>query len=319
MGFSAHRVELARELGFLYFVRFVLFCSDAVNDFLGKNCPQLAGGVSFFALFSFFPLILAIISVGAFVRGSDADVSQLAAKIAAVVPVETEYIGERVQDVVDARGSLGIVSVVGLLWAASAAFGAVRKGINAAWGIKKTRPFLKERLIDFTLVLGAGVLMMVVLFIAPIFTFFEEITHAIAPEAKLATSAFWSLVTRLLAPFLSFVTFLLLYRFLPNTRVRLSDVWLGALVASAAFQGATWGFLWYVKTFPVYNVVYGSVGAIMALLTWVYVSAIILLFGAHLTSRYASFPTRIREEQGLRLLWTGLSRVRLRVVAIPAG
>ena len=52
-------------------------------------------------------------------------------------------------------------------------------------------------------------------------------------------------------------------------------------------------------------------------MTWVYVSATILLFGAHLTSRYASFPIRIREERGLKLLWTGLARVRLRVVAMP--
>jgi membrane protein len=87
------------------------------------------------------------------------------------------------------------------------------------------------------------------------------------------------------------------------------------LIASLAFDGVKWGFLWYVKTFPVYNVVYGSVGAVMALLTWVYVSAIILLFGALATSRYAGYSARVRDVQGLKLLWTGLSRVRLRVVA----
>jgi len=114
---------------------------------------------------------------------------------------------------------------------------------------------------------------------------------------------------------LGFLTFLVLYRFLPNTDVRLSDVWLGALGASAAFEGAKWGFVWYVTTFPVYNVVYGSVGAIMALLTWVYVSAIILLFGALVTSRYAAYADRVMEDNGLKLLWIGLSRVRLRVVA----
>ena len=303
----------------MYFVRFILFCSDAVNDFLRKNCPQFAGAISFYALFSFFPLVLAIISVTAFVRGSDADQTVLAQQIAEVIPVETDYIGDRVQDVVSARGPLGVVSVLGLLWAASAAFGAIRKGINAAWGISKTRPFLKERLIDITLVFGAGLMMIVVLFMTPIFALLRELIDSIAPEAELASDVFWGLAAQSLSTVMSFLSFVLLYRFLPNTKVQLSDVWLGALAAAVAFEGAKWGFVWYVNTFPVYNVVYGPIGAIMALLTWVYVSAMILLFGAHLTSRYASFPTRIREERGLKLLWTGLSRVRLRVVAMPAG
>ena len=299
----------------MYFVRFVLFCTDAVNDFLKKNCPYIAAAISFWALFSFFPLVLAIISVAGFLLGPRAEETELARDIAEVIPVSTEFIGETVQGVVRARAITGVASVFGLLWAATAAFGAIRKGINAAWGIRKTRPFLRERLMDFGLVLGAGLLIMAALFVTPIFAFFREITDAIAPEADIASDFFWSLAAQLLTPVLTFLTFLLLYRFIPNTKVCLTDVWPSALVAALAFDGAKWGFVWYVRTFPVYNVVYGSVGAIMALLTWVYVSAIILLSGALVTSRYAGYAARVREEQGLRLIWTGLSRVRLRVVA----
>ena len=299
----------------MYFVRFVLFCTDSVNDFLNKNCPHIAGAISFYALFSFFPLVLAIISVAGFVLGSEAEQTRLARDIAEVVPVSGEFVAETVEGVVSARLFTGIASILGLIWAASAAFGAIRKGINAAWGIKKTRPFLRERLMDFTLVLGAGLLMTFVLFLTPIFAFLREITDAIDPEGDVASDMFWTVAAQFLTSLVSFLSFLLLYRFLPNTKVRLGDVWLGALLASAAFEGAKWGFIWYVKTFPVYNVVYGAVGAIMALLTWVYVSAIILLFGALVTSRYATYPTRVRREQGFKLIWTGLTRVRLRVVA----
>ena len=299
----------------MYFVRFVLFCTDAVNDFLTKNCPYIAAAISFYTLFSFFPLVLAIISIAGFVLGPNAEETKLASDIAEVIPVSTEFIGETVRGVVRARAITGVASVFGLLWAATAAFGAMRKGINAAWGIRKTRPFFRERLMDFSLVLGAALLIFILLFVVPIIGYFREITEYIAPEADIASEFVWSQATRLIPPFLSFLTFLLLYRFLPNTKVRFNDVWLGALLASAAFDGAKWGFVWYLRTFPIYNVVYGSVGAIMALLTWVYVSAIILLSGALVTSRYAAYAARVGEEQGIRLLWTGLSRVRLRVVA----
>ena len=298
----------------MYFVRFVLFCADSVNDFLRKNCPYIAGAISFYALFSFFPLVLAIISILGYVYGG-VDETELATEIAEVIPVSTEFISSTVAGVVSARAITGVASILGLLWAASAAFGTIRKGINAAWGITKTRPFLRERLMDFTLVLGAGVLMMLILFATPIIASLREITATVAPEGDVAIDFFWGLAAQLLTPVLSFITFLLLYRFLPNTKVLFSDVWLGALVASAIFEGTKWGFVWYLTTFPVYNAVYGAVGAIMALLTWVYISAIILLFGALVTSRYASYPSRVRGEQGLKLILTGLTRVRVRVVA----
>lgn len=303
----------------MLFVRFVLFCTDTTNQFLTRNCAHISGAIAFYSLFSFFPLVLAVISIAGYVSGSDEQQATLAEGIGSVVPVSTEFVSETVQGVVSARAITGAASIVALLWASTAAFGAVRKGVNAAWGIRKTRPFLRERMMDLGLVIGAGVLLTGTLFITPILTFLEQISDTIAPEADPATDLFWGLVPQLLAPGLSFLAFLLLYRFLPNTKVRLADVWLGALLAAMAFQGATWGFVLYIKTFPIHNAVYGTVGAIMALLTWVYVSAIILLLGALVTSRYASYPYRVRGEQGIRLLWTGLTRVRLRVVAIPAA
>lgn len=300
----------------MYLVRFILFCIDAVNDFLGKNCPYVAGAIAFYTLFSLFPLILAIISVWGFLIGSDVEQTELARKIAEVIPVSTEYIVETVEGVASARAITGVASVLGLIWASSAAFGAIRKGINNAWGIRKTRPFLEERLIDFGLVIGAGLLMVALLFVTPILSFFREAAGYVAPDVNI--DFVFSLVSWVVSPVLSFIIFLTLYRFLPNTKVQFKDVWLGALVASMAFDGAKWGFLYYIRTFPVYNVVYGSVGAVMALLTWVYVSAIILLFGALATSRYQGLSAEVgRDVQGIRLLWTGLTRVRLRVVAMP--
>ena len=259
-------------------------------------------------------MVLAFISVAGFVVNSPEKQAELARDIASVIPVETEFIARTVEGVVSARAITGIAAIVGLLWAASAAFGAVRKGINAAWGIRKTRPFLRERLMDFTLVLGAGLLMMSLLLATPAIALAHDTIELLAPGTNYAED-FSSLAARLLTPLLSFLTFLLLYRFLPNTKVTLADVWIGALFASTAFEGAKWGFELYVKSVPIYGAVYGPIGAIMALLTWVYVSAIILLFGAHITSRYAAYAERVRDKQGLKLVWTGISRVRLRVVA----
>lgn len=301
----------------LYFVRFILFMTDAVNEFLSKNCPYIAGAISFYTLFSIFPLLLAVISVSGFVLGPTAEREQLAIDIAEVMPVSAQFISETMQGVVGARTITGIASGFGILWTSTAAFGAMRKGVNAAWGVKQTRPFIRERLIDFALTFAAGILLVALLLITPTIGFFSEITGVFWPEAEFAKT-FWSIVAQTVTPVITFVAFIVLYKFLPNSKVSLGDVWLGALLAALAFEVAKLGFVTYIKTFPVYNVVYGSVGAVMALLTWVYVSAIILLFGALLTSRYSEQRVKAkREVLGPKFLWTELSRVRLRDVVSP--
>ena len=302
----------------IYFIRFLLFCSDAVGEFLDKNCPYMAGAISFYTLFSLFPLILAMISIAGFVLGPTAERDQLAMEMAAVIPISAEFISDTMQGVVRTRAITGIASVLGLLWASTSAFGAMRKGINAAWGIRRHRPFLKERLIDFSLTVGAGILMLGLIFIAPTIGFFSEITAFFTQGGSDVTSTLWDLVAQLVTPIITFGAFLVLYRFLPNTKVTVGDVWMGALLGAIAFEGAKWGFVTYVRTFPVYNAVYGPISAMMALLTWVYLSAMILLFCALLTSRHARYLAKSRalndEERGLKLLWAGLSRVRLRDV-----
>ncbi len=298
----------------MYLIRFALLCTDMVNDFLSKNCPYVAGAIAFYMLFSMFPLILATISIWGFFLGPDADQVELAEQVAEVIPISSGFVAQTVSGVASAKVITGIVSALGLMWASSAAFGAIRKGINIAWGIQKTRPFIKERLIDMALAAAAGILMVMLLFVAPTASSIHKGLVIVFPDISFEFLS--KVVSQAVSPLLSFSTFLVLYRYMPNTEVRFSDVWLGAVFSCLAFEGAKWGFLQYVNTYSVHNVLYGSVGAVMALLGWVYVSAIVLLFGALLTSRYARITKGVSfGVRGHRLMWTGLTRVRLRVVA----
>ena len=298
----------------MYLIRFTLLCIDMVNDFLSKNCPYVAGAIAFYMLFSMFPLILATISIWGFFLGPDADQVELAEQVAEVIPISSGFVAQTVSGVASAKIITGIVSVLGLMWASSAAFGAIRKGINIAWGIQKTRPFIKERLIDMALAAAAGILMVMLLFVAPTASSIHKALVVVFPDISFEFLS--RVISQAVSPILSFSTFMVLYRYMPNTEVRLSDVWLGAVFSCLAFEGAKWGFLQYVNTYSVHNVLYGSVGAVMALLGWVYISAIVLLFGALLTSRYARITKGVSfGVRGHRLMWTGLTRVRLRVVA----
>ena len=284
------------------------FLYEAVTDFLSKNCVSMAAAISFYALFSLFPLGLAVVSVMAFIIGPDSDRTELAIQMAEVLPVSSELIGSTMEGIVKARTITGIASFLGLIWASSAAFGAIRRGINTAWGVTRPRPFLRERLIDIGLVFGAGILVLIILLTAPIISFVTDLFEYFDPGGDFQIDFVLGLVVRLISPILAFISILILYAWMPNIKVRMQYVIPGALIATLGFITGQWCFIWVVSTFSLYNAVYGSLGALLALQAWLYISAIILLFGAQLTSMFHKYGVEEDEKSRLDRMFLALKR-----------
>ena len=89
---------------------------------------------------------------------------------------------------------------------------------------------------------------------------------------------------------------MLLYRFVPTTGPRLRDLWPGALVAAAGFEVLQYGFSVYLSGLAHYNRVYGSLGAVIAALFFVYLNASVFLFGAEVASEYPRLPSRVAQQ-----------------------
>ena len=273
-------------------VSFVGICARCVNDFLGKNGPQLAAAISFYALLSLVPLAVAIIfGLSFFLEPSSME--DLAQRAAQQAPVSERTISDVLTSTLNSRSLAGFAGIIGLLWAGTAVFSAIRKGINATWGITKPRPFLQERLIDISLMLGAAILMLVSIF-SP--AFLKEMLESITRETHVNGDFLWDRLASLISLTLSFIVFWGIYWFIPNTKVRLREALPGAIAATIVFAVVKSMFVWYVRNYSMYTTVYGSVGSIVALLTWVYISAVILLFGSLITSRYAAYRSAKERE-----------------------
>ena len=300
-------------------LRIILFLIDAIKQFLHKNCQYMAAAISFYALFSMFPLGLAVISILGFIIGTESSNETLAKEIADVLPISSDLIGSTMEGIISARAITGIASFVGLVWTSSAAFSAVRKGINTAWGVTTPRAFLWERIIDIGLVFAAGLLVLIILFTAPLIEIIRQIFEYNLPQNEIPADMIWGTIADLVSPILAFISILVLYRWLPNTKVKIIHVVPGALLASICFILAQLGFIWYVGKFPVYNILYGAVGAIMALLAWVYISALIILFGAQITSMFHEYSTSSSKKSGILSFWTGFTRVRVKIVNVSSN
>ena len=260
----------------------------AINDFLGKNGPQLSAAISYYTLFSLFPLIVAIISGLSFLLGQES-IDELANRVAQQSPVSEETISEIITSAVNSRNIAGIVGILGLLWAGTAVFGSIRKGINATWGITRPRSFLKERLIDITFMVAAAVLMLISIFSTAILTYLMEILEFITRETYVDGALLWERLASALPPTLSFIVFFAIYWLLPNTNVKITEPLPGAIFATTGFEILKNVFVWFIGNSSIYSTIYGSVGSIVVLLVWVYVSSIILLFGSTITSRFSQY------------------------------
>lgn len=262
----------------------------ALTDFVRNNCPYVAAGIAYWTLFSIFPLALAAMSVLGFMYTTPEEQAPVVKGIIKIVPVSEDYLAELVEDVLRARGTLGVLAIVGLLWAGTAVFSAVRKGINHAWQIGRPHHFLVGRAIDIVMLVGVAVLALVIVV-------FTTNTLGLASLAKAPDGVAVVVVGRVLLELaglaFTFGAFLLLYRYVPNTKVAWQDIWHGALMGAVLFHGIRLGFVWFFPSFGNFNLVYGSLGALMAVLVWAYLSSIAVMWGAQVACAYSLvFGTR---------------------------
>lgn len=260
------------------------------REFADDNCSQLAAAISYYVLFSIIPLAIFLTSLFGFVvRDSDIQ-DEVIERLVDTLPVEEgegrDLVTDTVRGVSRVSGALTLVGVIGMAWSASAMFGAIRKALNIAWDTEVHRPLVQQKLIDLEMVVGVGLLLGASIAGTTALRTLRELSDEALGPLSTGTGFFWSVLPLALPGFLTFLVFLLIYRFVPNVSHRLGDVWPGALLATALFELLKNAFVLYVAEFSNYDVVYGSLGAVMLFLLWTYLSANVLLLGAELASEY---------------------------------
>jgi len=250
----------------------------------------MAAAISYYALFSLFPLLIFMVSIfGIFLQSSSLQ-EDLIDKVLEFIPLTSGEGRNEVKDAIDAIAGisipLSIVGLLGLAWSASALFGAIRTSLNIAWDIETSRHFVKQKLLDLGMVAGVGVFFLLSIGTTALLRTTQEASSDILGPLSSNTAVFWRTIPYLMPAIFSFGAFIVLYRFVPNTPTKIRDVWPGALIAAISFEIIKNGFSFYLANFGRYDVIYGSLGAVVALLFWMYLSAVVLLFGAEVASEY---------------------------------
>jgi len=259
----------------------------AYKGFLTHQGNANAAAIAYYTLFSIFPLTLLLISLGSFVLDSQQAQQAALNAVGTYLPFATELVQRNIERVLQLRGTASVIGVVGFIWAASGVFGSLSRAVNLAWDLERPRPAWAERALAAGLVLLVALLFSLSLFSTAAFEVVDRLARSLLPGAPISGLSLMDLATRILPYIFTVLLFCFLYAVLPNARVAWSEVLPGALMASIAWEVAKNAFTFYLRSFATYNLVYGSLGAVIALLLWSYISGLIILLGAEFTVQYA--------------------------------
>ncbi len=267
--------------GFVYFLRLMRY---ALKRFGREHAPEAAASMAFYTLFSLFPVILIVVAANSFLLESLHVQEKILETILKFFPVAShQIISTNMQQILQARGAVGIVGLIALVWAATCVFTTLVHNLNRAWIDAPAQNIFRARLTAFSIILFFVVLL-------PLFLMAKAAIHLIVSwnvqlTGSINISYFRPILSNIIIYIFICMTLMILYRWIPKTKVRWSEAFGGAFFAVIAEEAATSAFSWFLSSgLSRYNLVYGSLGALISFMTWIYIINLIVLFGAHLSA-----------------------------------
>jgi len=264
----------------------------AARNWKTDNVFQHAAAVSFYTLFSLAPITIIAVTVAGVVFGRETAARELEKQIAALVgPASAEIVRAAVQATETTRSSTWstVAGAALMLFGATTVFAQLQSALNQIWHVR-TKPsrsgwpiLVMQRLLSFAMVLTLGFLLLVSLAIstavATLVEWFGERLFGSSVLLKTADLGAGLLVITVL--------FALLFKVLPDVKLRWRDVWTGAIVTAVLFTVGRYLIALYLAHSTVASV-YGVAGSLVALLVWVYYSCAILFYGGEFIRAYRS-------------------------------
>lgn len=271
----------------------------AGKSFDEQHGAEAAASISYYSLFSMFPLLLFLVSIlGFFINKIGAPI-EIAELITQAIPISRDLVYNNLIQILNARNLGGIIGIIGLMWAASSVFITVSRNINRAWSDASVRNVIQNRLVAFTMIVILLVLTGGWIASTVLFSLVPKIVIPFFGEIDIFQTQTWNYLSNLLPWSLAFLILLGLYFWIPNTQVKWKEAFWGALIASIALNLATRVFTWLMSSgLAAFDILYGSLGTALALLTWVYISALIILIGAHISSAIAQVKRKSNHPTG---------------------
>lgn len=267
---------------------------DSGKDFIEDDCQTQAAALSYYTIFSLPPLLVLILMIlGKLVDPQDIR-GQLETQIGALTgPTATEQIRTILQQAHGpGSGALlpTVLSITALILGASGAFAQLQAALNRAWEVAPDpqqgglKAFLLKRVFSFGMILSVAFLLLVSLVLSAALSAFGDALGGMLPEG--VSTTLLQVLNQVVSLAVVTVLFAAIFKVLPDARVALRDVWVGAAVTAVLFVVGKFLIGYYLgRSNP--GEAFGAAGSLAVMLVWIYYSSMILLFGAEFTQAWA--------------------------------
>ena len=261
------------------FFKFIIYFIVKIRD---DDIFALAAQLAYYLILSFFPFLIFLLTLIGF---SNLDSMEVLGALRAMLPTSAfELIYSVIIEVIEKQntGLLG-ASLLLVIWSASSAFRAVIKGINKAYGLNENRSFIKRA---FIAIICTFALAFVILLTLVMLVFGGLIGDLLASYLPFPTVVYrvWNFLRYVLVVFMMILIFASIYRYTPSKMLRWREVIPGAIACTIGWLVVSLGFSFYINNFSNYSKIYGGLGAVIILITWLDLTSIILIIGGEINS-----------------------------------
>jgi membrane protein len=265
---------------------------NLIYRFRHDDVMALASMLSYSLLLSFFPFMVFLITLSGYGKLKNEDVLSVMAEI---LPSSAfSLVRTTINEITASRNiHLLSISLIFTVFAASGGFNAVIKGLNMAYGEKENRSFIKVQLTAISCTVGITIIIIitvVMLLLGQTISFLL----AVKMNYSFIYIFLWNVLRYLLIFFSLIVVFALLYKLTPSRKLTFKEVAPGTLFATFGWITASLIFAYYVNNFANYSKVYGSIGAVMILMSWLFITSVIIIFGGEINA-LAAFGIKEKE------------------------
>ncbi len=250
--------------------------------FIEDDVLALASQLAYSLIFSFFPFLIFIISI---IGYSDISSSDILSSLSYILPENIlQLIKTTIIRITNTRDIKLLFSSLALtIWSSSGGFHSVIKGLNKAYNKKESRSVLKIYTISMLCTLGITVIIIITILLL---VFGRIIGSFLAFNLGLSEefNFIWNMFRYLMILFSTTFIFAAVYRYTPNIKLRWREVMSGAFFSTAGIVIASIGFGFYINNFANYSIIYGSIGAAIILMTWLFILSVITILGGEINS-----------------------------------
>jgi membrane protein len=236
------------------------------------------------------PFLLLVIAGSAFWISDDMVLREVVDRLGSLLPVYQAEMEAALRGVIAARGVTSLVGTLILLFFASQLFAATRLVLNRVFQ-HKGRGLIHGMLFDLGMILSLTVGFLVSIGVTAAFAWVRGLALLVGRGPMVPIALHW--IGLGLTVLLDTILFVMIFRFVPNRRIRWGSVVIGGLATAVLWELAKQAFRWYIERAGVYSTVYGSLGVTIALMMWVYYSATVFILGAALIRGLEEHRSRV--------------------------